>query len=47
MDVMVKDLMVVSDSGWIVTCTLITVERGGFVGKLDILDTSGELDILG
>ena len=42
-----KDLMVVSDSGWIVTCTLIIVERGGFVGKLDIFDTSGELDILG
>ena len=34
------DLMAVRDSGWIVTCTLTTVECGGFVEKLDIFDTS-------
>lgn len=35
--------MVVSDGGWIVTCTLTIVKCGGFVVKLDIFDTSGEI----
>lgn len=37
------DLMVVSDGGWIVNCTLTIVECGGFVEQLDIFDTSGEI----